>query len=191
MSTSSALQAMYVPGRVSCQLSGQTYNLATAYPHGGTALGLLRDVQIRRTEGKFDLIAEEFGQEIIDEVYMAESWVMAFALRGMDDDALGAVFPNTFTVSETKNMGVAYPGASRSPGSLRSSSAVRVLFTTDDTENHNAVYFPNAIPQVAEGLVVDFARASELMIACAFRGLRASSSQGSLCQIARLKDISL
>lgn len=191
MSTSSALQAMYIPGRVSCQLSGQTYDLSTAYPHGGTALGLLRDVQIRRTEGKFELIAEEFGQEVVDEVYMAESWVMAFALRGMDDDALGAVFPNTFTGTITKNKGIAYPGSSVAPGTLRSASAVRVLFTPDDTENHNAVYFPNAIPQVAEGIDIDFARASELMIACVFRGLRASNAQGALCQIARLKDITL
>tara|TARA_R110002110_G_scaffold291644_2_gene505603 strand:+ start:71 stop:619 length:549 start_codon:yes stop_codon:yes gene_type:complete len=182
---------MHVPGRISCQLAGQTFNLATAYPHGGTALGLLRDVQIRRSEGRFDLIGEEFGQEIIDEVYMAESWVMAFALRGMDDDALGAVFPNTFTGAVTKTKGIAYPGTTRSPGSLRSSSAVRVLFTPDDSENHNAVYFPNAIPQVAEGLSIDFVRATELMIACAFRGLRFNDAQGSLCQIARIKDITL
>ena len=191
MSTSSALQAMYVPGRISCLLSGQTYNLDTAYPHGGTALGLLRDVQVRRSEGRFDVVGEEFGQEIVDQVYLAESWVLAFALRGMDDDALGAVFPNTFTGSVTKNKGIAYPGSSLTPGTLRSGSAVKVLFTPDDTDNHNAVYFPNAIPQVTETINVDFVRASELMIACAFRALRAGSTQGRLCQIARLKDISL
>lgn len=191
MSTSSALQAMYVPGRISCQLSGQTYNLATPYPHGGTALGLLRDVQIRRGEGRQVVIAEEFGQEVVDELYMYESWAMAFALRGMDEDAMGAVFPNTTTGSVTKNKVISYPGSSIKSGDLRAASAVKVLFTPDDTENHNCVYFPNAIPGTSEVLSMDFVRSSELVIACVFRALRTTSAVGSMCQIARLKDISL
>ena len=191
MSTSSALQAMYLPGRLSVALSSQTYDFSTAYPHGGTALGLVRDVQVRRTEGREMIIAEEFGQEIIDELYLAESWSMAFALRGMDQDALSAIFPNATTGSVSKQKGVVYPGATIAPGTLKASTAIKMLFTPNDTTNHHAVYFPNAIPEVSEALAVDFARSAELMMACAFRAIRDGSSAGRMCQVLLLEDLTL
>jgi hypothetical protein len=135
------------------------------------------------------IVAEEFGQEIVDELYMAESWTMAFALRGMDDDALGALFPNTSAGSTAGKKGIVYPGATISPGTLKAASAIKMLFTPNDTTNHHAVYFPNAIPEVAESLSIDFVRSSEVIIACAFRALRAGNTAGKLCQVQLLEDL--
>ena len=182
---------MHVPGRLSVALSNQTYDFSTAYPHGGTALGLVRDVQVRRTEGRETIIAEEFGQEIVDEIYMSEMWLMGFALRGLDEDALGVVFPNTTTGSVTKNKKIVYPGATIVPGTLRASTALGVLFTSNDTTNHPCVYFPNAIPEATDTVTIDLARAAELIITCVFRALRASNTAGDLCQIARIEDLTL
>lgn len=191
MSTSSALQAMYAPGRLSVALSNQTYDFSTVYPHGGTALGLVRDVQIRRTEGRELIVAEEFGQEVIDELYLAESWSMAFALRGMDQDALSAIFPNPATGSVSKQKGVVYPGTTIAPGMLKAGSAIKMLFTPNDTTNHHAVYFPNAVPEVSEALAIDFVRSAEVMVACAFRAIRDGSTAGRMCQVLLLEDLTL
>ena len=191
MSTPSALQALHNVGRLSAALEGQTFNFSSAYPHGGTALGLVRDVQLRRTEGRELIVAEEFGVEVVDELYTGEAWLLAFALRGYDNDAVGALFPNTSTGSKAKRKGIVYPGDTVSPGTLKAASAVSVLFTPDDAANHPAVYLPNAIPEISEELEVNLGRSSEWLMTCGFRALRAGATAGKAIQIQLLEDLAL
>ena len=189
MAAPSALQALHNVGKLSAALEGQTYNFTTAYPHGGTALGLVRDIKLQRTEGRELIIAEEFGVEVVDEVYTGEAWLLAFALRGFDDDALGAIFPNTATGTLAKKKGIVYPGTDVVPGNLRSGGAVKVLFTPDDTANHHAVYLPNAIPEIAEELEIPLGRSNELLVLCGFRALRDAATAGRAIQVQLLEDL--
>ena len=189
MTTPSALQALHNVGRLSAALEGQTFNFATAYPHGGTALGLVRDVQVRRTEGRELIVAEEFGIEVVDELYTGEAWLVAFALRGWDNDAIGTLFPNTAAGTTAKQTGVLYPGTDVPPGSLKAANAVKLLFTPDDTSNHQAVYLPNAIPEVGEELEIDMGRSNEVLIVCGFRALRDGATAGRAVQIQLLEDL--
>ena len=190
MSSPSPLQAFHNVGKLSALAEGQTYDFATAYPHGGTALGLVRDVQIRRTEGRQIITAEEFGVEVVDEVYTGEAWVIAFALRGWDSDAILEVFPNTNLGSSSKFRGVDYPGTTIKPGALKSATATKVLFTPDDDKNHPAVYMPNAIAELAEDLTIALGRTEEVLIACAFRALRDGATAGRSVQVRLLEDLS-
>ena len=190
MSSPSPLQAFHCVGKLSALAEGQTYDFDTAYPHGGTALGLVRDVQLRRTEGRQTITAEEFGVEVVDEVYTGEAWILAFALRGWDSDAILEVFPNTNLGISSKFRGVDYPGTTTKPGALRSGSATKVLFTPDDTANHPAVYMPNAIPELAEDLTISLGRTEEVLMACGFRALRDGATAGRAVQIRLLEDLS-
>ena len=189
MAAPSALQALNNVGKLSAALAGQTFDFTTAYPHGGTALGLVRDIKLQRTEGRELITAEEFGVEVVDEVYTGEAWLLAFALRGFDDDAVGAIFPNTSTGTLAKRTGIDYPGTSTVAGNLRSGDAIKVLFTPDDTANHHAVYLPNAIPGVSEELEIPLGRTSEVLILCGFRALRDGATAGRAVQVQLLEDL--
>jgi len=63
----SALDALRVPGSVS---------------FGGTDLGLIRDVQLLRTASQTPIEAEEFGIEIVDELFVGAVYRVGLALRG-------------------------------------------------------------------------------------------------------------
>ena len=189
MSSPTALQALNNVGRLSALASGQTYDFATAYPHGGTALGLVSDVRIRRTEGRQLIVAEEFGVEVVDEVYSGEAWLLSFALRGWDSDAILACFPNTDLGTTSKFRGVDYPGTTVYPGTLKSTLATKVLFTPNDTANHAAVYLPNAFAELAEDLTIALGRTEEVLIACAFRALRDGATAGRAVQVRLLEDL--
>jgi len=189
MSSPTAIQAFHNVGRLSATAEGQTYSFSTAYPHGGTAIGLVRDVQMRRIEGRQTIIAEEFGVEVIDEVYAGEAWLLSFALRGWDSDGILALFPNTTLASTSKFRGVDYPGTTSKPGTTKAAGAVKVLFTPDDDKNHPAVYLPNAIPEIAEDLTIALGRIDEVLIVCGFRALRDGASAGRAVQIRLLEDL--
>lgn len=190
MSTPNPLQAFHCVGRLSATAEGQTFNFATAYPHGATALGLVRDVRLRRIEGRQTIVAEEFGVEVVDEVYAGEAWLLSFALRGWDSDAISALWPNTTLGSSSKFRGVDYPGTTTKPGTTKAASAVKVLFTPDDATNHPAVYLPNAIPELAEDLTISLGRTEEVLIVCGFRALRDGATAGRAIQIRLLEDLS-
>jgi len=153
MAASSALTAMRVPGTVTV---------------GGTEIGLLRDVQLRRKElgGRVDLTAEEYAGEVVDVMLGAVAWELGMALRGFDATAIAAVFPN---VAGGK---VKFPGT-KAPGYWRSKDAVAVVFTPLES-SHPSISIGSAIPLVAEDLIVDLGKRAEHLILCKFLVTRES-----------------
>lgn len=145
-----ALTALKVPGNVT---------------FGGKDIGLLAQVQLRRTGSQTPINAEEFGHEIVDSVFMGANYRLAVALRGWDTDAINAVFPNVTGTST-----ITFPG-SKKAGYFRRADSDVLVFTPRDS-SHPSLTFLNAIPETAEELVVDLAARTEHLILCTFLAVR-------------------
>lgn len=157
MGASSALTALKVPGTLAFDAVGG--------PGPGTVLGTVRDVQLRRVEGRSPIVMEEFGIELAGDVYLGEIWRMAFALRGFDADAIPLVFKNVVAGV------VRWPGTTEVPGRFTAQDSVRLQFTPLEA-SHNTVVFASAIPEVVEELEVDLGHRVEHLIVCSFLALR-------------------
>lgn len=137
---------------------------------GGTALGLVRAVQLKRSSQSAPIYAEEFGREIIDLVWTGAVYRLGLALRGWDAAAIAAVFPNTSGTT------VQYPGA-KLAGRMRSLDAGALVFTPDEsTGDHPSITFDSAIPEAAEELEVEYGRGREHLILVSFLALRDSAT---------------
>lgn len=192
MSAASALKAMRVPGTLVLNPT----DLTAAYPHGGTPLGLVRDVVISRRELTFEVTAEEFGGEIADVLYMGEEWLIVFSLRGWDNDAIGNLFFNTSLPTKSDERALSWPGVSPSgivAGQMvgGTSSLAKIVFSPEDLGGHKGVYFRSAIPEVAEELELSMTRANEMTLSAGFRALRDPSTPAGSVQVALLEDITL
>lgn len=171
------------PGRL---CTGPT-DLSLAFPHGGTALGVMRAVAVRTGVRTISVTAEEFGGEVVEKVFGGESWMLVAILRDFDRDVLASVFPNSSVGTVSQERKLTGPGTLR-PGHLLSSRAVALLFSPD-APDAPAVYLPKAIPILADGMELGLAYAEPLEVMVGFQAIR-NATKGSY-QIARLQDISL
>ena len=188
MTTPTAMQALKVPGTL---IINPTTNPPTdAAPHGGTELGLVKDVRWVRDERRFDLTAEEYGSEVFESIYMGEDWTLLFSLRVMDADALAALFPNTVAETASATTGITYPDTTRRSGSGMTSSIVKLLFSPEDPYHH-AVYFRAALPLVAAALEVQTNRTENLLVAAGFRAIRDATTAARSIQVRLLEHIEI
>ena len=188
MTTPAALQALKVPGTLI--INPTTDPPTDAAPHGGTELGLVKDVRWVREERRFDITAEEFGGEIVESTYMGEDWTLLFSLRVMDADALANLFPNIVSESDSATTSITYPDSTRRAGSGMTSSIVQLLFSPDDPYHH-AVYFRAALPLWAASLEVQTNRTENLLVAAGFRAIRDATTAAKSVQVRLLEHIAL
>ena len=135
----------------------------------GTAMGLVKSIQLIRSFQSAPIYAEEFGREIVDMVYTGATYRLIMALRGWDAKAI-TVFPN---LSGTK---VQYPGA-KVAGRLLSADAVALVFTPDDaTAGMPTITFAAAIPEAAEEMTVEYGLNREHLMLVSFLALRDSAT---------------
>ncbi len=149
MATADLNQCLQVPGRLVINPT----DLTAAYPYGGTELGAVHQIAVRRTAGSFDVMASEYGGAVVETIQGGENWALAAYLRGFDNDAISTVFPNTATGTTTKRRGVKHWMDAASPvrpGSLGSARSVKLLFAPYDVDRCRAVYFFRALPRVEE-----------------------------------------
>jgi hypothetical protein len=190
MSAPSPLQALRAPGRL--VINPTTSPPTDAFPHGGTAMGLVRDVKVRRKERRFAILAEEWGSSVAEELWQGGDYLLAFALRGLDDDALNVLFPGETSLGSPSGVrGIGTPVSGRREGSQLSASAVKLLFSPLDPTRHRAVYLRSAIPLLAEDLEVPLQRRDEALVAVAFRALRDGTTPASSIQVRLLEDLTL
>ena len=188
MNLPAPLQALKVPGVL--VVNPTTAPPTDAAPHGGTALGLVRDVVARRTARRFGIEAEEYGGEVVEELYLGESWEIVFALRSGDSDAINNIFPNTTAHATSGARGIVYPGSSRRAGSAWSTSAVKLLFSPDDPD-HRAVYFRAAVPMISGELERQLDRENEALWLVGFKAQRDGTTAAESIQIRLLEDLTL
>lgn len=175
---------LHVPGR----LVRDPTDLTAAFPHGGVALGSVKDLVVRPSVARVDVRAEEWGAEVVEQIYAGSAWVMVGILRNFDEDAVAKIFPNVAAGATSGKNVVKHPG-SNAAGTLRGGSSVKLLFVPDDTDRHRMVYFRKALPLVEEALEMSLSLARPLEVAFAFIAIRPSS--GEAAEMALKEDLTL
>jgi hypothetical protein len=157
------------PGR----LCWNPTNLATAFPHGGTALGATHKTMLSRADRRTEIRDEAFGAEVSDVVWCGENWAIACVLRSYDNDALATVFPNTSAgaTSGHKIVGGVTSSNNR-PGLLMSGLAGKLLFSPLDPDRVPAVLFYKAVPLTEETLQINLALDKRYEIGAVFLSIR-------------------
>lgn len=134
------LQALETPGR----LVRNPTSFTGSFPYGGTELGLVRDVAWVLTETRSRITAEEYGCQVVGDLITSESFSVSFAMRGSDDDALAAIWPNS--AAGTKSQRRVLSGARHHGKLVENTLACALLFVPDNPE-HPAVILPRAVPR--------------------------------------------
>lgn len=176
-----------VPGR----LCYNPTSLTTAYPHGGTGLGVVKTVRVKPYKVYHKITAEEFGSEAIDYVDGGESWILGAILRSFDKDALKLIFPSAVTGTITQEAVVAHPAADTAirAGLLMSAKAVKLLFSPDDPARNPFLILYNAIPLIDESAEINLELDSDFTIGMLFAGIR--SSAGKVMAMGLKEDLAL
>lgn len=169
--------------------SGPT-NLTLDFPHGGTALGEVRDMEFRWGIRTRLVTAEEYGGQVVEGIYAGETDVLACVLRTWDDDALAAVFP----YSAAGNTGHRAIKADVKTdvvraGSLATARAAKICFSPDSPDQHRFIVLHRAMPLVDESARLQLRLDEEIGIAVVFRGLPDAS--GLVSTVALRKDVTL
>ena len=184
MAAADLTKVLRTPGKLAL---GAT-NLATAYPHGGTAIGVVDIVHVAPTMVTVPIREEAFGAEVIDYLYLGESYVCTVALRQYDDETLDTLFPNTAAGSSSGTSVVSHPGAVRA-GTLMNTLGVVLTFTPNDTTNHPAWIARNAIPMIEETERLRQTVRRELVYPAMFAFIRPAS--GNAFDMGLIEDLSV
>ena len=154
----------------------------------GTALGMIQEVQVKRTVTNVPLQAVEFAT-VTEYTYAGESWLLACTLRGWDNDAIGTVFEASSLGSVSGKRLVTHDPDTR-PAVLASSRAVPLLFVPFDRTHGLACYFRNAIPITVEEVIMPFDPDEESIVAVVFHAIPDSDSDPAV-QLGILADMSI
>jgi hypothetical protein len=193
MASPDITQILKAPGR----LAINPQNLATAWPHGGTGLGLIQDIFLKPSRAYETIREEAFGNEVVDVVDLGESVIIAASLRGFDGDAIGTLFPSTVLATLSGKREVLYPNPSGGTtsaygtfraGTFRSGNSVVLMYTPDDYNKYPSLICYRAIPLVEATAEIKFSY-EEGMIPVMFQAIRDTSNR--LYAWGRLEDLSL
>jgi len=175
---------LHSPGR----LSFGPVDLTTAYPHGGTALGVVRAIVVRPNAQYRAVTAEEYGGETVEQVYAGEAWTLAAVLREFDDDAVSTIFQNASSGSVSQHELIEHPGANRAGRIMVVAKGVVLVFTPDAPDT-NFVVLHRAIPMIEDAAELNFSHATPMEIGVVFSAVR--DSAGKMVSIGRAEDITL
>lgn len=167
-------------------------DLSAAWPHDGTDLGYVRNVVATCEAEQREIVAAEWGREVVDAVEGGEVWRVSFALRGASPTALASVFLG-FDALGTDGWGrMIHPSATRLPGRTRAQDAVALLVEPLDPDNGPCTYLAGAIPKRAAQLDMTCALREELSYGASFVAGRAanglSTFHGLLADLATYLD---
>jgi hypothetical protein len=175
-----------VPGRLSFGPS----NLTTAYPHGGTALGIVQDIAITLEQPTQYVLAEEYGNQKIEGIVSGEGCAIGAVLRSWDRDAITRVFKNTALGAVTgKRRVAASTQTDPSIGIRLSGRSIVLVFTPDDVERHPMFLMRRALPAIKETSEVAMRLDVELSLPVFFYGIR--DTAGLLYDWGMARDITL
>lgn len=183
MALPDATKIFRVPGRLCIDPT----NLATAFPHGGTALGIASQIRVVTGLEEASITAEEFGGQAVDVLLMQRDFFMTTLLRQWDNDAINTLFPNT-SAGASGDKVINWPGSNRS-GYLLSNRTVKLCFTADRQTEHPSVIIYKAIPLPEEQEALRLTVLAELAMPAVFLGIRDGSSRVAAWGL--LSDLSL
>jgi hypothetical protein len=184
MATPAARRLLRAPGRL---VAGPS-SLSGSFPYGGTALGASRAVILKSYGAYYPVTAAELGGEPVEYLERGEIWGCQAFMRGADDDALAALFPNTAAGATTQHKVVSGPGTNKA-GFRVSARSVVLLFVPDDITRAPAWILYRACPMPAEPTDIQQSAKEEYGFDARFMGIRDTSSR--VIAIGRLEDLSL
>jgi hypothetical protein len=165
-------------------------DLSTAFPHGGTAIGEVRDLVFRSQVVHHESKAEEFGQETVEYVTAGQRAIVAGVARGFDNDMVSKIYINSAEGTTTQDQRVAYPGSgAKKAGRKRSDDSVVLVASPEDTEHGVAVILFKALPLLDATAALNMHRTEEMGTAFLFAGIR--NTNGKVYQLGRLADLDL
>lgn len=174
--------------RVVGALCANPTDLTVAFPHGGTALGLVTDVVFKPNLRRQELRAEEFGNETVDVIINSETVILGVRVRGQDRDMWDLLWEDPVTGSATGERVAEYPGATRT-GNLASARSAKILYSPRNTEGHPALLLYRATLLLDEVQDIALTGKREMTIPALFHGIRDTS--GRVYAMGRLEDLTL
>ena len=156
---------LHSPGR----LCTDPTDLSIAYPHGGTALGIIRSVAVEPGFHVYMIKAEEYASAVVEAVLLGESYVLSLIIRGIDDPTVKAMYPNTRVGAVTGHRVIESPDP-RSDTAFRagrrlSDRAVTLFFSPDDQTEGRAVLMHKAMPMLEEAAELSLTTKDEYELA--------------------------
>lgn len=158
--------ALRVPGQLYLGCSSVS---SVAPPFGGTQLGLLEQIAVRRQYKRVQLSYECFGQgQPVEQLGIGAVYTIGAILLNADQDALEAIHGGETSQDSWDRMVIDGP-AELGP---RSPRAVSILFAPDDLDRHQMVLFPRALPWAGEGLhEINLSLAEDAAVAMVFTAI--------------------
>lgn len=184
MATPSPRRLLFAPGRLVANPS----SLATTFPYGGTALGSSRAVILKSYGAYYPVTAAELGGEPVEYLERAAVWGCQAFLRGQDDDAIAALFPNTAAGTTTQHRVISEPGSNKA-GFRVSARSLVLLFVPDDLTRADAWLLYRALPLLSEPTEIHQSAKEEYGFPALFMGIRDSSAR--VLSQGRIEDLSL
>ena len=189
MATPNVVDIIRMPG----QLCFGPTDLSLDFPHGGTALGVIKSIVAKPRQTYYNVKAEEWGGEVAETIKGGESWVLGGLLRSFDKDALRILFPASIEGAETQKTVIEHPAANTAirAGNLLSASGIKLLFSPDDTIRIPFVLFRNAIPMIEETALMNIEIDQDWTVPFLFAAIRDSSTPAKAVAMGFRGDFSL
>lgn len=174
------------------RLAWNPTDLTTAFPHGGTELGEIRDSIFTFGIQSEEIRAEEWSNVPVEYVYDGSHGALAAVLRSFDDDAISAIFPDTPTGATTGKQIIrgAVSGSGVTLGGKLLSDLSGILAVSPhspETEEFLVLY--NAIPLVDARAQLQYSAGTDVGMAVVFRA--APDASFRQWNIGKRRDLSL
>jgi hypothetical protein len=163
-------------------------NLATAYPYGGTEVGLTRACVLQPLGTGFRIVSEGLG-EATDVLEASNEYVFACLLRGWDDDAIESFFAGGYREGLVAKRATWSAPGTTTPGESALNRALKVLFVPDDVLHVPAVLVYRGVPDWGPNAALAFQRREELGLPLALDCLR--DNLGRIVSVGILADLEL
>lgn len=154
---------------------------------GGKLLGVVELAQYVRFEVRLHHTAEEFGARVMGEGYYGERLSLAFGLRSLDDDALGAIYPNWVIGDVTQKGGLEYPGAVTEGTLMEEDRQHSLVFYPLAIDDHPCVWLPRALPRPDPGIPKTLNLGGRLVYTSTWWGIEGDN--GKAYEVKRLFDL--
>lgn len=182
MATDDPRKVLRVPGRLAI---GPT-DLTLAWPHGGTGLGAVRGVRLKRFGGLWPATSEAHGGAPVEYLEAGESWALACTVRTHQDDVIRRIFPNTASGTTSQRRVVSAPGSVHAGDWVSGRSVVLVFTPEGATQAKSAtatdadapfVVLYRALPLLAADIEIPLELGEDYALDVVFQGIPDSSGR--------------
>lgn len=177
--------------RVGGQVAFGVTDLATAWPHGGTGLGVVSYAVVmpnRKTEIERGA-DDKFAGQVVGLHHAGESWTIGLSLRQWADDVLTAIFRNYITAGSGNKVlvdAIQMGGSALVPG--QDVPTLGNLLFTANNPDHPCVLFYDVRPVIEETSELMMTAINELQVDVVFQAL---STGVKMYQMGKLADLTL